>query len=110
MNYPNRICSAQSSYSGERGCWNMRYCIGLYGGGYGVYIMMSSALYIAASRFDDNFHIGRICALPCKTQSVRRIIKDQIERMFEDSGLGDRNYKRLIRNQCRRIWRKWIDK
>lgn len=88
----------------------MRYCIGLYGGGYGVYIMMSSALYIAASRFDDNFHIGRICALPCKTQSVRRIIKDQIERMFEDSGLGDRNYKRLIRNQCRRIWRKWIDK
>ena len=57
MNYPNRICSAQSSYSGERGCWNMRYCIGLYGGGYGVHIMMSSALYIAASRFDDNFHI-----------------------------------------------------
>ena len=49
--------SAQSSYSGERGCWNMRYCIGLYGGGYGVHIMMSSALYIAASRFDDNFHI-----------------------------------------------------
>ena len=36
--------------------------------------------------------------------------KRPIERMFEDSGLDDRNYKRLIRNQCRRIWRKWIDK